>query len=356
MELGLVGFQERGVLRRLDAIPRIAGDDPAIRRVALERIEILRLAGQQAHHFAPLEQAAGIPFTHELREVGAEQHVEDRIRLGIGQRLYHAARIDLAQRCRLVGHEFHVRLRRLQQFLEGRDRRLAVFIVRIHQRPALFVQLDCFRHQHRDLHVGRRTQAEGVTIAVFPDDLVGQRFGGQEEDLALLGEVRHRQAHVGQEGAGQRDHPLARHQFLRRTHRVARIGLVVARNDFQLLAVDTAAGIDFVHRKLDAVGVRHEEGRERLVAVQFTDLDDIRRVGGGNAGSQERGGRGEKPDALFHALVHAFFHLYLLPIGLMNARFVRHAVWEAIVSASRLRLLFRGTAARPRGVMAGRCR
>ncbi len=75
---------------------------------SFERIEIFRLARQQAHHGAILEHAAGGAFAHQLGEVGAEQHVEDRVGLGIVDRLHHRAGIDLAERRRLLGDEFDV--------------------------------------------------------------------------------------------------------------------------------------------------------------------------------------------------------------------------------------------------------
>src|SRR5207244_950556 len=48
VEALLVGRDERLVCRRVDLVPRIAGDDPALRRFVLQRIEILGLAGEQA--------------------------------------------------------------------------------------------------------------------------------------------------------------------------------------------------------------------------------------------------------------------------------------------------------------------
>ena len=179
------------MLGRLDAVPRVAGDDPAVGRLVLQRVEVLGLAGQHAHHLAVLEQAARVALAHELRQVGAEQHVEDRVGLGVGQRLHHAAGIDLAQRRRLLGDELDVGLRRLQQLLEGGHGRLAVLVVGVDHGPALLLQLGRFGHQHRGLHVGAGAQAEGVVVAVLPDDLVGQRLAGQEEELLLLGEVGH---------------------------------------------------------------------------------------------------------------------------------------------------------------------
>src|SRR5207244_10716517 len=69
---------------------------------------------------------------------------------------------------------------------------LPVLVVRDHHRPALLVQPGGFGHQHRDLHVGRRPQAKGVAVAVFPPQLVGERLGRHEYDFALLREIRHR--------------------------------------------------------------------------------------------------------------------------------------------------------------------
>src|ERR1051325_3828219 len=52
----LVGIHERLVLGRIDLVPRVTGDDPALRRLVLQRIEIFRLAGQETDHRFSLEQ------------------------------------------------------------------------------------------------------------------------------------------------------------------------------------------------------------------------------------------------------------------------------------------------------------
>src|SRR3979490_313667 len=70
--LALIRLEERIVLRRLDAVPGIAGDDPSLRRFFLQWIEILRLAGEERDHFAILEKTARIAFAHELYKVRAE--------------------------------------------------------------------------------------------------------------------------------------------------------------------------------------------------------------------------------------------------------------------------------------------
>ena len=46
--LGLIGFQELVMVRRLDVVPGITRDDPALGRLFLQRIEIFRLAGEEA--------------------------------------------------------------------------------------------------------------------------------------------------------------------------------------------------------------------------------------------------------------------------------------------------------------------
>jgi branched-chain amino acid transport system permease protein len=44
-----------------------------------------------------------------------------------------------------------------------------------------------FRRQHRHLHVGGGSQAERVTVAVLPDDLVGERLRGENIDIGFVG-------------------------------------------------------------------------------------------------------------------------------------------------------------------------
>ncbi len=98
------------------------------------------------------------------------------------------------------------------------------------------MQFEGFRHQHRNLHVRGRTQTVRVFVAVGPHDLVGQRFSSEEENMLLLGVIGERQARIRQEAAEQQLHALARDQFLRDPHRVARVSVVVARDNFELLA------------------------------------------------------------------------------------------------------------------------
>ena len=52
------------------------------RAYGAERVEIFRLAGQHRDHRATFEQPAGIPLADEVREVGGEGDVEDRVGLG----------------------------------------------------------------------------------------------------------------------------------------------------------------------------------------------------------------------------------------------------------------------------------
>ena len=292
------------MLGRLDLAPRIAGDVPAVGRLLLQRIEIFGLAGQQVEHLDALEDAALAALAHELGEVGAEQRGEDRVGLGVGQRLRHRAGIDLAERRRLLGDELDVGLLLLEELLERRRRRLAVLVVRIDDRPALLLELGGVGNQHRRLHVGRGAQAEGVGVAGIPDDLVGQRLGGDEQRLALLGEVGDGEADVRREGADQEGDLLAAQQLLGDAHRVGRIAVVVAAHDLDLLAQHAARGIDLLDRELPALLVGLEEGGEDLVAVELAELDRVLRGGrqrersghdGRDAGEQTIAGQHEFP-------------------------------------------------------------
>ncbi|MNU98443.1 hypothetical protein D3C71_885510 [compost metagenome] len=263
------------MLRRLDAVPGVAGDDPAVRRFVLERVHVFGLARQQADHFTALEQATRVAFAHKLGQVGTEQHVEDRIRLGVGQGLHHATRIDLAQRGRLLGHKLHIGLGRLKQLLERGHSRLTILVVGVHQRPALFLEGRCLGHHHRHLHVGGGTQTVGIAVAVLPDDLVGQWLTGQEEEFLLLGKVGQRQPDVREERAREHIDLFARHQFFGSAHGVARVGVVVADDELDLLAQHPTRCVDLIDRQLHAFLVGLQEGGLRLVAVDLANLDDI---------------------------------------------------------------------------------
>ena len=228
------------MLRRLDAVPGVAGDDPAVGSFFFERVQVLGLAGQQADNFTPLEQAARVAFAHKLGQVSTEQHIDNGVRLGVGHGLHHAARINLAQRRRLLGDKLDVRLRGLEQLLEAGGGRLPVFVVGIHDGPALFLHGHGLRHQHGDLHIGRGAQSVGIAVAVLPDDLVGQWLRSQKENFLLLGKVGQRQADVRQEGAGQDVHLFTREQLFSGTHGLARVGVVITNDQLKLFAVDAA--------------------------------------------------------------------------------------------------------------------
>src|SRR5436190_1665669 len=67
--------------------PALAETLPVFECLVFERIEIFRLAREQARDEAVLEHAARVALAHELGEVGTEQHVEDRIGFGVVDRL-----------------------------------------------------------------------------------------------------------------------------------------------------------------------------------------------------------------------------------------------------------------------------
>jgi hypothetical protein len=68
---------------------------------------------------------------------------------------------------------------------------------------------------------------------------------------------------------------FACHQFVGHPHRIARIGTVVARNHFELLAEHAALGVDLLDRHFPALLVGIEERGLGLVAVEFADLDGV---------------------------------------------------------------------------------
>ena len=189
--------------RSVDLVPRITGHDPALRRLALERVQVFRLPRQQTDDGHAVEYPARRAFTDELGEIGAEGHVEDGFRLGCRQRLHGRSGVDLALRRPLLADELDIRPLRLQELLEHRDRRLAVFIIRRHRGPALGGQGRRLFHQHGGLHIGRGTQAEGVAVALLPRDGVGQRFRRDEHLLAAERIIADRQPDMAEIGAGE---------------------------------------------------------------------------------------------------------------------------------------------------------
>ena len=276
--LGVVGVVESLVLRCLNTVPGVAGDNPAVGCFFFERVQVLGLAGQQADHFTALEEASRVAFAYELGQVSAEQDIENRVGLGVGHGLHHAARIHLAQRRCLLGHKLDVRLSGLEQLLEAGGGRLTVLVVGVHDGPALFLHGDGIGHQHGDLHVSRGAQAVGVAVAVLPDDLVSQRLRGQKENFLLLGKVGQRQADVRQEGAGQDIDFFTREQLFGGAHGFAGVGVVVTDDQLEFFAVDAACGIDLFNRQVHAFFVGLEKSGLGFVAVDLTDLDDALRM------------------------------------------------------------------------------
>ena len=292
--LGLIGLEECIVFRRLDRVPGIAGNDPAFRRLLLERIEIFGLTGKEAHDRTALEQATSVAFAYELDEVRTEGDVEDR--LGIcGKCLHHRAGGDLALRRPLLIHPLNVGPLRRHQLLEYGDGRLTVLIVRRNRGPTLGRQLRRRLGEHCRLHVIGGSQTERIAISLRPGDRIRQRLGRQEEHLLLVGKVAHGQADVRQERARQHGDFLARHQFVRGGQCLGRLAAVVLRDHDQLLAVYAAGRVDFLQRELPALAVGLGEGRQQRVAVDLADLDFALRHGvSGQAGNHDRKPRAQQ--------------------------------------------------------------
>ena len=142
-------------------------------------------------------------------------------------------------------------------------------------------------------------------MALLPGDLGRERLGGDEQHLLLLREVGHGEADVGEEGAGEQRHALARDQLVGERHGVRGLAAVVAREHLERPAADHAArGVDLLDRELPALLVGEREGRKARVAVDLADPDRVGGLerqrdqagGGGRAG--EQGSSADHRDAL----------------------------------------------------------
>ncbi len=299
VEALFVGFDEGLVGRGVDGVPGVAGDDPAGRRVGAQRFQVLGFAGQERHDGHVFKQAARVAFAHEAGQIGGEQHIEDGVGLGVGQCLHDRAGIHLAQRHGLFGDEFDVGLERLHHGLERGHGGLAVFVIGIDDGPALLAQGERLGGQRRHVHPGGGTQAVSIAVAFLPGDLVGQRLGGQEEHLLLLGEVGQCETRVGKKAAEQQLDFFARQQLLRGADRVAGVAVIVARDDLKLSAQHAARGVDFFKRQLPTLLVRAQKGGNGLVAVDLADADGRFLVfrGGGGGRRQRQGDEGGRNGA-----------------------------------------------------------
>ena len=184
----------------------------------------------------PLEQPAGIALADELREVGAEEHVEDAVGLCLVERRDRGARLDLAEGRILLDDDLGAGHALLDETLEHLGGRLAVFVVRRDDRPALRAGGLGLLDQHADLHEVVGPDAEGVAVALRHGDGIGQGLGGDVDDLLLVGVIRHRDADIRQERAEEQRHALAGDELLGDPRGVARGRAVVAGDDLDLAA------------------------------------------------------------------------------------------------------------------------
>lgn len=192
---------------------RIAGDDPAFRRLGAERVEIFRLAVSIETTWRPSNRPRVLPARTKLARSTAK--VTLKIASGLAassaRTVAPASMRPSARNCSATSH---VGARLQEQFLEPFHRRLAVFVVRRDDRP--FPGRGLRRFLDGDLHVGRGPQAEGVAVALRPDERVGQRLGGDAwKPLFWLAWWR-RQPDIGEEAAGNGDRPSRRSRDRRR--------------------------------------------------------------------------------------------------------------------------------------------
>ncbi len=266
----------------MDALPGIAGNDPAFRRLVLQRVEIFGLPGEGAHHCFALERAACIGFAHQADKIGAEFRIKDCVGLRGQERVDGRPRINLAESRPLLSHEYHVRAQAQEVLLETGYIRSAVLIIRCNRRPCLGRKLRRDFRKSQCVHVSGGCGLEGVAVAFPPDDGVAGRNAADEGYFALLGEVREGEADAGEEAAGENADPLGCGQFLGLADGVAGLGGVVAEDSLKRPPVDAAGGVDFFDGELGTPAIRLRKRRLVAVAVDVPNLD--RRLG-------HRGGR-----------------------------------------------------------------
>jgi len=78
----LIGVEEPPYLGRIDRVPGIAGDQTSRPASSLSGSRYVRLAGQEGLATKRFLKHVAVLPSPELREIGAEQHVEDGIGLG----------------------------------------------------------------------------------------------------------------------------------------------------------------------------------------------------------------------------------------------------------------------------------
>ena len=200
--------------------------------------------------------------------------------------LQRGAGVQLALRRPLFADKLHIGPLGLEQFLEAGDGALAVFVVGSNRGPAFGRHLGRFLDQHGCLHIGAGAHAEGVAVAFFPNQRVGQWFAGDIDALVFLRKITKGQPHVGQKAPSQHIDIFARGEFDGMAQRFFGLANVVAGNHFDLAAQQAAGGIDFFHGQLPALTVRQGELGNGRVAVDFTNLDGHSR--GGLRGQRRR--------------------------------------------------------------------
>jgi len=118
LETLLIGGDEGLVGRGTDVGDGVAGYDPALWRLIAQRLQVFGFPGEQRDDRAFLEQAAGVSGADEIGEVGGGSGVEDRFRVGLGQRMHGDTGVDAAQWRPLPADELDIRALGEQERLE----------------------------------------------------------------------------------------------------------------------------------------------------------------------------------------------------------------------------------------------
>ena len=284
---------------RVQRVPGVPGHEHALRRVLAERVDVLRLAEQDAHDelfLVTREEPERPRLLHERDPVAPEERGEH----GLGTRRHELVDlVDVLTGAQLRERRRHIGDRGLELLEPGPEALpglVSVLVVGPDVRPLDVGELGRPLGQETTLLPGVRAHPEDVAVALLPGERVGQGLRGEEEDLLLQGEVGHGEPDRGGEGPHEELDPLLEHQLLRVLDPLVRPELVVAEEHLDLPPEETALLVDLLQRHLDGGAVGRGEGRPRSrVGVDVPDLD--RRLRPGRPDEAEREGETDDPHA-----------------------------------------------------------
>ena len=224
-----------------------------------------------------LGHAEGVELGHEAERVGAGEGEEEHVGVGL---------VDGAEpRAEVLGVERrprdadHVAAQLLEGRLELAAVRLPHGVVGVEDVDALAHLVDDVLREPVGLHPRVGLVGEVVLVELGGPHELGARDRVPVDDLVLLGHVHHRQRGAAGHGPDEELDVVLEDQLLGLAHGGGGLGLVVLRDDLDLVAEHAALGVQLLDGELD---------RHRLVlsvaledadlGAEVTDLDDLLRV------------------------------------------------------------------------------